>query len=93
MRDLFMVLAALFLAELGDKTQVATVLFTSSQVMNPVWVFLAVSVTLVAASAIAVTLGHAASQYLAVLPLKLLAGVGFILLGVWAVLEHFGIVS
>lgn len=74
-----------FLAELGDKTQLATVLF-SAEGRVPVWlVFLAAASALIASTAIAVLLGTLASEYLKGLPLKVIAGTGFILIGLWTV--------
>lgn len=82
------VFISVFLAELGDKTQLATLLFASDG-SRPRWlVFAAAAAALTASSAIAVLLGAAAERYLAVLPLKLLAGVGFIVIGVLFIAEH-----
>lgn len=79
----------IFLAELGDKTQLATMLFASDGEQKPWLVFMAASLALVASTAIAVLLGTIASKYLAVIPLKLIAGVGFIAIGSWTIFEHF----
>jgi putative Ca2+/H+ antiporter (TMEM165/GDT1 family) len=77
-----------FLAELGDKTQLATVLFASDRSMHPVLVFLAASAALVASTGLAVLIGHQAARYLDILPIKLIAGLGFVAIGVWFVIEH-----
>lgn len=89
MAQLLPIFLTVFLAELGDKTQVATLLFAAQRQQNPVWVFAAAATALVASSAVAVMLGTAAQQYLAELPLKLLAGVGFMLIGAWTIFCHF----
>jgi putative Ca2+/H+ antiporter (TMEM165/GDT1 family) len=86
---LVMMFVAVFLAELGDKTQLATVLFAADGEHNPWVVFLVASLALVASTAIAVLLGTLASKYLAVAPLKLIAGIGFVLLGGWTIFDHF----
>ena len=78
-----------FLAELGDKTQMATLLFASDERHHPSMVFLAAVLALIASAAIAVTLGVAAERYLATLPIKLFAGIGFVLIGIWTVWGHF----
>ena len=78
-----------FLAELGDKTQLATVLFASDGKRPAVFVFLAASAALIASTAIAVFLGTVAERYLAALPLRLIAGLGFIVIGVVTVAAHF----
>lgn len=87
--QLLSIFIAVFLAELGDKTQLATVLFASDKNHNPYFVFMAAAGALVASTAIAVILGNAAGKYLDDIPLKLIAGIGFILIGSWSVFEHF----
>jgi len=83
------IFTAVFLAELGDKTQLATVLFASDKNYSPTLVFLAAAGALVASTALAVVLGNAAGKYLDHIPLKLIAGIGFIAIGGWTVFEHF----
>ena len=89
MKELMIVTMAIFLAELGDKTQLATLMFASGGKASPLLVFVGASLALVTASAIAVIVGHGISQTLAGLPLKLIAGLGFIAIGVWSLYEHF----
>ncbi len=89
MRDLITMFVAVFVAELGDKTQLATMLFASEKKMTPLAVFAASAGALVLSSAIAVLLGTLASKYLTALPLKLIAGVGFVIIGGLAIAEHF----
>ena len=83
------VFVTVFLAELGDKTQLATVLFASDEGRSKMLVFAAASLALVASSAAAVLAGAAADKYLAGMPLKLFAGLGFIVIGMLMVAEHF----
>ncbi|GER04790.1 hypothetical protein JCM17846_24720 [Iodidimonas nitroreducens] len=45
--------------------------------------------SLVASTAIAVLLGTFASRFLADIPLKLIAGIGFIAIGGYSIFEHF----
>jgi putative Ca2+/H+ antiporter (TMEM165/GDT1 family) len=87
--QLFSIFIAVFLAELGDKTQLATVLFASDKNHSPFFVFMAAAGALVLSTAIAVALGSAAGKYLEAVPLKLIAGIGFIIIGGWSVFEHF----
>jgi putative Ca2+/H+ antiporter (TMEM165/GDT1 family) len=82
-RTLIAIFATVFLAELGDKTQLATVLFASNAAHRPLWVFAAASAALLTATAIAVVAGSLLSNYVNTRYLSLLAGVGFIVIGAW----------
>ncbi len=83
------IFVAVFLAELGDKTQLATLLFAAEGEHRPMTVFLASAGALVLSSAIAVLIGTMGAKYLEFIPLKLVAGIGFIGIGGWTLLEHF----
>lgn len=72
-----------FIAELGDKTQIATLLFATDTEISRWGVFLAAATALVCATAVAVLLGDFASQHLNRKVLSLIAGGGFILIGIW----------
>ncbi|HYD73551.1 MAG TPA: TMEM165/GDT1 family protein [Candidatus Binatia bacterium] len=81
---------SVFVAELGDKTQLATALFAADGVRSKWLVFLASSGALVASAAVATLAGSAARELLAGPTLKLIAGAGFILIGafiVWSALR------
>ena len=80
---------SVFFAELGDKTQLATVLFASDGEQNRWLVFAASSGALVLSSALAVLLGAGAERWLTMLPLKLIAGVGFVAIGLFLMVGHF----
>ncbi|MGF1630578.1 MAG: TMEM165/GDT1 family protein [Kiloniellaceae bacterium] len=88
MSQILAIFATVFLAELGDKTQLATLLFASGREAPPLMVFLAAAAALVLATAVAVMLGVAAERHLAALPLKLIAGAGFVALGLWTIWDH-----
>jgi putative Ca2+/H+ antiporter (TMEM165/GDT1 family) len=88
MPQILAIFATVFLAELGDKTQLATVLFAAGRETPPLVVFLAAAMALVLSTAMAVALGVVAERYLAVLPLKLIAGAGFVALGLWTIWDH-----
>jgi putative Ca2+/H+ antiporter (TMEM165/GDT1 family) len=89
MLKLAAVFAAVFVAELGDKTQLAVLLFSSGKEVSPFMVFLAASAALVLSTGLAVLVGTLGSRYLEMLPLKLIAGSGFIAIGIWTLAEHF----
>ena len=81
----FAIFLSVFLAELGDKTQIATLLFATDSKLSPTMIFLASAGALVLSSAIAVLAGTFAKTYLQYIPLKLIAGVIFVLIGVWTI--------
>jgi putative Ca2+/H+ antiporter (TMEM165/GDT1 family) len=89
MKAFLTVFVSIFLAEVGDKTQLATLLFASDADRAKWLVFLAAASALVASAGLAVLLGAAAERYLAALPLKLIAGLGFVAIGGLLVVEHF----
>jgi putative Ca2+/H+ antiporter (TMEM165/GDT1 family) len=75
------VFATVFIAELGDKTQLATMLFASDKDVSKYMVFFAASAALIVASAIGVLAGSVLSAYINEKYLHYVAGVGFILIG------------
>ena len=89
MNNLLPIFLTVFLAELGDKTQLATVLFAADGAHSPWMVFLAAAGALVAATAMAVVLGAAGERYLTMIPLKLIAGLGFVAIGLWTIWGHY----
>lgn len=89
MAQFLAIFVTIFLAELGDKTQLAAVLFAADRPIHPFLIFLAAAGALVAAAALAVALGTAANRYIEGIPLKLIAGIGFIAIGVWTAIGHF----
>ncbi|MBW2288774.1 MAG: TMEM165/GDT1 family protein [Deltaproteobacteria bacterium] len=77
------VFGTVFIAELGDKTQLATLLY-ASDVGNPkLTVFAASALALVLTSAIGVLAGAAVSQFVNPKLLSSVAGAGFIAIGLW----------
>lgn len=89
MGELIIVFASVFLAELGDKTQLATLLFASDGERSALGVFLAASLALVVSTGAAVLLGTAMRSVVDVVPLKLVAGLGFVAIGLWTIYGHF----
>jgi putative Ca2+/H+ antiporter (TMEM165/GDT1 family) len=77
------VFGTVFLAELGDKTQLATLLFASKSAVSLWTVFVAASAALVLTSAIGVLAGAAVSQYVNAKYLSYAAGIGFVAIGAW----------
>lgn len=75
------IFGAVFIAELGDKTQLATMLFAADKEANKYMVFFAASAALVVASAIGVLAGSILSEYISEKYLHYVAGIGFIAIG------------
>lgn len=79
----------IFVAELGDKTQIATVLFASENKNSPFMVFAASASALVLGAIISTAIGTAAGKWLEHIPLKLIAGIGFIAIGAWSIVSWY----
>jgi len=86
-RIILTVFVTVFLAELGDKTQLATLLFSVDRDINKFAVFCAAAFALILSTAIAVTFGAAISNYINKRVLTIIAGAGFIAFGVWTLLQ------
>jgi len=89
MSAFFAVFLTVLLAELGDKTQIATLLFSTNSKLAPLYIFLASAAALALSSAIAVLAGTFAKTYLQQIPLKLISGIIFVLMGGWTIYEYF----
>ena len=83
----FTVFVAVFIAELGDKTQLATMLFAADKEVSKWTVFLGASAALVVATAIGVIAGALLSEYINKKYLNYLAGAGFILIGAFTLVR------
>lgn len=77
------IFASVFIAELGDKTQLATMLFAADKEVSKYTVFLAASAALIVASAIGVLAGSLMSEYINEKYLHYVAGIGFIGIGIF----------
>jgi putative Ca2+/H+ antiporter (TMEM165/GDT1 family) len=82
-KSLMAVFGTVFLAELGDKTQLATVLFAVRNPQQRWLVFAAAATALVVAAGLAVLAGGFIAQHVNTKLMTRLAGVGFILIGAW----------
>jgi len=77
------VFVTIFVAELGDKTQLATLLYASDAAHPRLTVFAASAAALVLSSAVAVLAGSFVSQHVDAKILRWAAGLGFVAVGVW----------
>jgi Ca2+/H+ antiporter, TMEM165/GDT1 family len=82
---LFMTFGTIFLAELGDKTQLATLTFsTEAKGALGMWtVFAGAALALTLSSLIAVFVGQVLEKYVPAGYLKTCAAVSFIVIGAW----------
>lgn len=81
------VFISVFIAELGDKTQLATMLFASDKETSKLTVFAGASAALIVSSALGVVAGTFLSQYISERALHYAAGIGFIAIGVWTLVK------
>jgi putative Ca2+/H+ antiporter (TMEM165/GDT1 family) len=87
LRILTTVFTSVFIAELGDKTQLATMLFAADKDSSKLTVFVGAALALVLTSAIGVAAGSIVSQYVSEKALQYVAGVGFVGIGVWTLFK------
>jgi putative Ca2+/H+ antiporter (TMEM165/GDT1 family) len=81
------VFVTVFLAELGDKTQLATLLFATKSPSALFTIFLGAAGALVITSAIGVAAGALLSDFVNPKYLSYAAGIGFIAIGVWTLYQ------
>jgi putative Ca2+/H+ antiporter (TMEM165/GDT1 family) len=81
------VFATIFVAELGDKTQLATLLYASDASHPKLTVFAASASALVLTSALGVLAGALVSELVSPRILRWVAGGGFIAVGVWVIVS------
>lgn len=80
---LWSIFITVLLAELGDKTQIATLLFAADPRLSRLGVFVASAGALALSSLLAVLIGGQLANVLSPRLLKGIAGAGFILIGLW----------
>jgi len=88
MHELVVRFLTIFVAELGDKTQLATLLFASERRVPAIFFFAASPCALMVGAALAVLVGTAAGRYLQSVYLKPIAGVDFIAIGAWTLVQY-----
>lgn len=81
------VFITVFLAEIGDKTQLATMLFAADEKVNNLHVFWGAAAALVVASAIGVFAGAIMGKYVPTRYLSYAAGIGFVGIGIWTIVK------
>ena len=81
------VFSTVFVAELGDKTQLATLLYAAEAKNAGMTVFAGAASALVLASALGVLAGAGLAQWLSPRLLRGLAGFCFVAIGLWILLR------
>jgi len=81
------VFVTVFLAEIGDKTQLATMLFAAEAKSSKWVIFAGSALALVLAAAIGVLVGAQLERFISPRTLKIVAGVGFIAIGLWTIVS------
>lgn len=89
MGQLISMFLTIFVAELGDKTQLATLLFASERQTSPWRVWVASAGALALGAAVSVVIGSIGGRWLQHIPLKLIAGIGFLAIGAWSIAQYY----
>src|SRR5437588_10138641 len=87
-RVLLTTFGVIFLAEMGDKTQLAAMTMAAEK-KRPWEVFLGASLALAAVSAVGIIVGTALGQYLPIEWIKRVAGAAFVVLGLLILVGQF----
>ena len=87
MKVFLTVFATVFLAEIGDKTQLATMLFASDSTNGKWLVFAAASLALMCAAGLGVLAGAALEKLISPMWLHRVAGIGFCAIGAWILIR------
>ena len=84
----FSVFFTVFVAEIGDTTLLATMLFAAEAKTSKWVIFVAASLALTLAAGIGVLVGAQMERVIAPRTLRLVAGIGFIAIGLWTMLSR-----
>lgn len=82
-RTYLLVFVSVFMAELGDKTQLATLLFATNPAVSRPGIFAAAAGALVASTLLAVVVGAALGTWVEPERLRRVAAIGFVAIGLW----------
>ncbi len=85
MKGYFIIFITVFLAELGDKTQLATLLFATKGEASKLSIFVFASLALICTTAIGVFVGGLLGDYLNPKLIKMVAGFSFIAIGIFTI--------
>lgn len=82
------VFTTIFVAELGDKTQLATLLYASDAAHPKLTIFVASAAALVLTSALGVLAGGVVAEYVSPKVVRWVAGLGFMGVGLWVLVAR-----
>ncbi len=88
MKQLFTIFITVLIAEIGDKTQLATMLFATDERVGRIGIFVAAAAALVTSTALAVVAGGLITRLVPESTLRIAAGVGFGLVGIWTIITR-----
>ena len=88
MKAYAVVFLSMFLAEVGDKTQLATLFFATNPAVSKVGVFAAAAGALVVSTLLAVAVGAQLSAWVPPERLRILGALGFVAIGLWMLLAR-----
>ena len=86
-KTFFIVFVTVFLAEMGDKTQLATILYATKAEYSRLVVFLGASFGLITATFIGVLAGSFIEQLIPRRLITILAGLGFVAIGLFMLIK------
>ncbi len=81
------VFITIFVAEIADKTQIATLLYASNAQHSRLTVFIGSALALIVASGVAVLAGAGLSSWFDERLMARVAGIAFILVGTWTIVR------
>lgn len=92
LKNMLPIFSSVFMAELGDKTQVATLLFIAGGAATALEVFVASSLALMLSTFLAVVFGAAIGRVIPPSTLKIMAGLVFLALGGYYVMQGVAVI-
>lgn len=84
----FLTFISIFLAELGDKTQLATIAFTADNNKYKWFVFFGAAFALVLTSFLGVFFGYLLTEYIPLRYIKLASGILFLVIGILLIVSY-----
>ena len=89
MLALLSMFTTIFLAELGDKTQITAMLFATKGGHGPLTVWIVSAIALATATALAIVVGVYGQHHINKLPIKLISGIVFIIMGCYTIFDYW----